>query len=316
MSGLKRKFSDKTNLSDQENESPAEKKVKTVKVVRKQFGQDLSNKITATIITHLEQTKCQIFEESPSDSNKKEPNETCLDENNNVVVAKNPVFVEVCNERSFFEKIFKEVRSIFTTSSHDEIEQEMPGLFISFYDLIVNAYKTDTAELANHFKELAIQLLKPKFMHKLVNRFAKNFDTLKSCNAVVDLIRHRIQWLEAFISRGDPEETWHMPNARLPGFHVVEEFLRSDRKKQRYIIGTNIETARSFCNLYSGNKDDYSAYMVAGGVSTNAFVDMEKSRNYFISFLQRHRAIVAEYKEELDTLTGLLNDNSQASNLD
>jgi hypothetical protein len=302
MSDLKRKISDKTNLSDQENESPAEKKVK--KVERNQFGHDLSNKITATVITHLEQTKCEIFKESPDDSDEKEPS---LDENNNVVATKTPVFL-VSNERRLFEKIFKEVRSIFTTSTHDQTEPEMPGLFISFYDLIVNAHKADTAEFANHFKDLAIQLLEPKFMQKLVNRFVRNFDAHKSCNAVVDLIRCRIQWIETFISRGDPVETWHMPNARIPGYQEVEDFLKSGSKTQRFVIGSNIEAARNFCHLYNGVKDDYSVYMSPGGMGANAFVDMDKCRNYFVSYLQGHRAIVAEYKEEHTTLTDLLND--------
>jgi hypothetical protein len=302
MSDLKRKISDKTNLSDQENESPAEKKVK--KVAPNQFGHDLSNKITATVITHLEQTKCVIFEESPDDSDEKEPS---LDENNNVVATKTPVFLD-SNERRLFEKIFKEVRSISTSSNHDQAEPQMPGLFISFYDLIVNAHKADTAEFANHFKDLAIQLLEPKFMQKLVNRFVRNFDAHKSCNAVVDLIRCRIQWIETFISRGDPEETWHMPNARIPGYPEVEEFLISGRKTQRFVIGSNKDAARNFCNLYSGVNDDYSVSMSPAGWGTNAFVEMDKGRNYYVACWQRHRAIVAEYKEEHAILTDLLND--------
>ena len=295
MSGLKRTFSsDITNLSQDTTSKKFKASPSLKKLSPNKFAADLSNKIKETIYAHL-QLYADVSDENQNES---------LDENNNI----KSILQDTVAENVFIKKTFKDRKPTFSTSNHHEAEQEMPGLFFSFYDLILDAFNSKSDLLISHFKELAVQTLEPSFMGLLVGKLVKNYGIFKSSQPINDLIRLRIEWLnsECLV---EPVKTWHMPNAKIHGHYLVEEFLKGGREKQRYIIGTNRELAKKFCETYSGLAENYSCLMIPQGAGTNAYVDMVKTGQYFESFLVRHQELLIKYKKEIQELNGYLNNS-------
>ena len=292
MSGLKRTFSDITNLGQNQARKRFKASLNLKKLSPNKFAEDLSKKIKETIDAHLN------LYAGVSDENHNES----LYENNNI----KSIHHETVAETLFIKKIFKERKPVFSTSNHNEAEKEMPGLFFSFFELILDAFNSKSELLISHFKELAVQTLEPSFMGLLVGKLVKNYAIFKSSQPINDLIRLRIEWLnnECLV---EPVKTWHMPNAKIHGHYLVEEFLKSGREKQRYNIGTNRERAKQFCETYSGVGENYSCLMIPLGAGANAYVDMVKTGQYFESFLVRHQELLIKYKKEIQELNGYLN---------
>lgn len=125
----------------------------------------------------------------------------------------------------------------------------------------------------------------------------KNVSSYLSIKEIFDLFKHRENWLEEKLKK-EPKFSWSMPNANVPNHKNLEEFLRSDAQKMMFSF-TSIKDAREFADNYNGNGDGYSIKTETGGVGSDFYVTITKTKEYYESCLKtldKYRAELAKIR--------------------
>lgn len=149
------------------------------------------------------------------------------------------------------------------------------------------------------FNASIINTLAPNLYPNLLIKIVNHLSEYKSNKFLLDLFKHRINWLEAEIKKIDDKFTWFMPEASMPEHKEVQEFLRSASHKMVYSsVFKTSHDAREFIKLYgdldSQLKNGYSADMaIDKNMSTS--VKIHKTRKYYESRL----SLLVKYKQEL-----------------
>ena len=143
-------------------------------------------------------------------------------------------------------------------------------------------------------QEIIKQLLKV-----IKNTFSKSKGEVPECFQEACLFR--IEFLEEnVLSKGEPAMNWHQPNAVVPGFPEVEEFLRGPKKQMGYGRGTftNITGARRWASHHDNEKGCYMT-LTPSGVGRNAVVIIVKTIEGFNAQVAEYKTVVNEYNSLL-----------------
>ena len=146
-----------------------------------------------------------------------------------------------------------------------------------------------------------------KFKHEIIEQllnvvrstFSKSKGEVPEC--LQEACLFRIEFLEEnVLSKGEPTMNWHQPNAVVPGFPEVQEFLRGPKKQMGYGRGTftNITGARRWASYHSDEKGCYMT-LTPSGVGRNAAVTIVKTTEGFNAQVTEYKKLVSEYKSLL-----------------
>ena len=184
------------------------------------------------------------------------------------------------------------------------------GLFVNFGELLEIAFDSNNDILIENVKDMALRMLTPDDLKCLLNKLAPNFDKYITCGPIIEMFEYRKKWLRDYLEyEPEPEFSWRMPHASIPGHPEVENFLKSDRTYFYYSIGVCLEDSRSFCDMFGNeNSEHYSAKMnsVRFRTGKEAQVFIEKTKTYFEKCTANYRALIEEYNQEIHSINMLL----------
>ena len=146
--------------------------------------------------------------------------------------------------------------------------------------------------------------------HRFVYCFLKNVgiqDSLvKLPNAFVAFNQIVDHWAEMSKSMKEAPITWEQPNACVPEYPTVQEFLRSDRERMMYGKFNNIAEARAFADRFETTLDGFSVCASALGVGKSARCEIVKTRNRYEQALNDFK--LEKFKTELFQLRDRLSE--------
>ena len=184
------------------------------------------------------------------------------------------------------------------------------GLFVNFSELLEIAIDSNNDILIENVKDIALRMLTPDALKCLLKKLAPNFDKYITCGPIIEMFEYRKKWLRDYLKyEPEPEFSWCMPHASIPGHPEVENFLKSDEKHFRYYIGVSLEYSRSFCDMFGNeNNEHYSAKMnsVRFRTGKEAQVSIEKTKTYFEKCKANYWGLIEEYKQEIQSINMLL----------
>ena len=184
------------------------------------------------------------------------------------------------------------------------------GLFVNFSELLEIAFDSNNDILIENVKDMALRMLTPDDLKCLLNKLAPNFDKYITCGPIIEMFEYRKKWLRDYLeNEPEPEFSWRMPHASIPGHPRVENFLKSDGKYLYYSIGFSLEYSRSFCFTFGNeNNEHYSAIMSCSRfrAGKNARVNIKKTKTYFEKCTANYRALIEEYNQEIQSINMLL----------
>jgi hypothetical protein len=97
-------------------------------------------------------------------------------------------------------------------------------------------------------------------LRPLTIELQEEFSFFKDCKPIMDILRHRKQWLEKTVA-SRVEFNWRMPNASFPRHPDVERFLKSNEESMVYSTPFHdIDYARNFARKYARPNVDSSGY--------------------------------------------------------
>jgi len=117
--------------------------------------------------------------------------------------------------------------------------------------------------------------------------------------AMLTLVRARVAFLQAVVTRGPPAFSWRQSTAVVPGHPRVQEFFRGDQKQFIYREFTNIKHARSWARKHS-NDMGTDASFTPGGQGSKAHVLIIKNKEAF------ERLELAVYSKKLEEYQRLI----------
>jgi hypothetical protein len=159
-------------------------------------------------------------------------------------------------------------------------------------------------ESMEKFKDIVIEIVKIEDIRELISKFMKEPAVFKSSPSIRALCEYRRKWLENKISQ-KAEFSWHMPDALLPRYPQVENFLRSDRINMELIdVFGDIDDARRFASSYNYRvQNGFSINSVPNGSGRNAYVTITKTRDYY----DQQERLFTQFAQEMQEITHFIN---------
>ena len=185
-------------------------------------------------------------------------------------------------------------------------EQEDPSVNQIFLSLVegVQRHKPlseSISTLVNIIKNMSKfkQEIMKSFLNAIKSTFSKSKEEVPEC--LQEACIFRMEFLEEeVLSKGEPAMNWHQPNAVVPRFPEVQEFLRGPKKQMIHGRGTftNITGARRWASDHAKDKGCYMT-LTPSGVGRNAVVSIVKTTEGFNAQVTEYKTLVTEYKSLL-----------------
>ena len=185
-------------------------------------------------------------------------------------------------------------------------EQEDPSINQIFLSLIEGIQKhkplsESISTLVNSIKNMSNfkQEIMKSFLNAIKSIFSKSKEEVPEC--LQEACIFRIEFLEEHVlSKGEPTMNWHQPNAVVPRFPEVQEFLKGPKKQMIYGRGTfrNITGAKGWASDHAKDKGCYMT-LTPSGVGRNAVVTIVKTTEGFNAQVTEYKTLVNEYKSLL-----------------
>ena len=193
--------------------------------------------------------------------------------------------------------------SYYHRQEQEELESSVKKIFLTLVVIVQNhkSFSESISTLINIIKNMSKfkqEIIKP-LLKVIKNTFSKTKAEVPEC--LQEACLFRIEFLEEnVLSKGEPTMNWHQPNAVVPGFPEVQEFLRGPKKQMGYGRGTftNITGARRWASDHAKDKGCFMS-LTPSGVGRNAVVFIVKTADGFNAQVTEYKALVNEYNSLL-----------------
>lgn len=174
-------------------------------------------------------------------------------------------------------------RDLETASS--AAPQDQPHALVFLFKCL-NLFPEQSETAMRLLRDEALKLMNEKGeFGNVYSDFLKHGESLKKCPHVVGLVQDRKRWLQEN-TKNKPVFSWSFPQARLPAFPAVEQFLRSEKTEMELkfkLVGDlrnfireysdSSQVAKSFASGFSVNITEIKSVKVASIKKTKKFFE-------------------------------------------